>query len=115
MIKFDNALSKKYEKQLENFNEDDMRKLEELKDLFEFLDDIIPLDDDEDDPPKNGRKRYSSLSTVFPGQAMPYTESCPPIPSILSLQALHECCHNDYDDKRYFRRSQPAPVSPRQV
>ena len=58
MIKFDNALSKKYEKQLENFSEDELRKLEELKDLFEFLDDIIPLEDDEDDPPKKGRKRY---------------------------------------------------------
>ena len=44
MIKFDNALSKKYEKQLENFSEDELRKLEELKDLFEFLDDIIPLE-----------------------------------------------------------------------
>ena len=44
LSKFENALSKKYEKALENFSEDEFRKLEELKDLFEFLDDIIPLD-----------------------------------------------------------------------
>lgn len=62
MIKFDNALSKKYEKQLENFSEEELRKLEELNELFEFLDDIIPLEDEEDDPPKKGRKRYGPFS-----------------------------------------------------
>ena len=33
LIKFDNALSKKYEKQLENFSEEELRKLEELNEL----------------------------------------------------------------------------------
>ena len=38
-------LSKKYEAKLEGFSEEEFRKLEELKDLFEFLDEIIPDDD----------------------------------------------------------------------
>lgn len=55
-------ISKKFEKQLEDFNEEEYRKLEELKGLFEFLDEIIPEDDDERvdlDAPKKGRKRYA--------------------------------------------------------
>ncbi|KAH9848970.1 nuclear condensing complex subunit [Lenzites betulinus] len=59
LVKFDAALSKKYERQLENFSEDEFRKLEELRELFEFLDDIIPDFDEEDEPPKKGRKRRS--------------------------------------------------------
>lgn len=53
-------ISKKFVKQLEDFDEDEYRKLEELKDLFEFLDDIIPEDDDEMiniDTKKKGKKR----------------------------------------------------------
>jgi condensin complex subunit 3 len=44
---------------LEDFNEDEYRKLEELKELFEFLDDIIPDDEDEEEAPKKrmARKR----------------------------------------------------------
>ena len=75
MIKFDNALSKKYEKQLENFSEEELRKLEELNELFEFLDDIIPLEDDEDDPPKKGRKRYGS-SRSYSRPDSPITQCC---------------------------------------
>ena len=58
LAKFDAALSKKYERQLENFSEEELRKLEELREMFEFLDDIIPLEEDDDEPPKKGRKRY---------------------------------------------------------
>ncbi len=57
LAKFDATITKKYEKQLENFSDEELRKLEELKELFEFLDDIIPLEDDEDEAPKKGRKR----------------------------------------------------------
>ncbi|TFY80499.1 hypothetical protein EWM64_g3513 [Hericium alpestre] len=60
--KFDAAISKKYEKQLEAFNEEEFRELESLKDLFAFLDDIIPEGSDEEvEPPKKraGRKRRS--------------------------------------------------------
>ncbi|KAI9061537.1 ARM repeat-containing protein [Trametes sanguinea] len=67
LAKFDAALSKKYEKQLENFSEDEFRKLEELRELFEFLDDIIPDDEDEDEAPKKGRKRCVSLFLVAAG------------------------------------------------
>lgn len=57
--RFDAALSKKYKQQLEDFNEDEYRQLEYLKDLFEFLDDIIPEDDEEEVEPKRkiARKR----------------------------------------------------------
>lgn len=59
-MKFDAALSKKYEQQLENFSEEEFRKLEELRELFEFLDDIIPDFDEDDEQPKKGRKRCVS-------------------------------------------------------
>ena len=48
LVKFDGALSKRFEKQLENFNESEYRQLQSLQELFEFLDDIMPLDEDED-------------------------------------------------------------------
>ena len=54
------AAAHAYEQQLADFNEEEYRRLENLKELFEFLDDIIPLDDDdEDEQPKRqaGRKR----------------------------------------------------------
>jgi len=48
LAKFDNALSKQFEKQLEDFNESEYRQLQSLQELFKFLDDIMPLDEDED-------------------------------------------------------------------
>ncbi|KAK2461194.1 hypothetical protein APHAL10511_006721 [Amanita phalloides] len=62
--KFDTAISKKFEKQLEGFSEEEYRKLAELKALFEFLDDILPEGDDDDDYEadllkKRGKKRRS--------------------------------------------------------
>ena len=47
LVKFDSALSKRYEKQLEAFNESEYRQLQSLQELFSFLDDIMPLDEDE--------------------------------------------------------------------
>ena len=49
LVKFDGALSKRFEKQLEDFGEAEYRQLESLQELFEFLDDIVPLDEDEDE------------------------------------------------------------------
>ncbi|KAH9003002.1 hypothetical protein EDB86DRAFT_104481 [Lactarius hatsudake] len=43
--KFDNA---RFEKQLENFDEAEYRQLESFRELFEFMDDIVPLDEDEE-------------------------------------------------------------------
>ncbi|KAG2363036.1 nuclear condensing complex subunit [Suillus spraguei] len=66
LARFDAAISKRYAEQLESFNEEDYRQLEYLKDLFEFLDDIIPLDDGEevDVPRTRARKRRSeSIAT----------------------------------------------------
>ncbi|TDL22781.1 ARM repeat-containing protein [Rickenella mellea] len=65
--RFDGSLAKRFAAQLEGFNEEDFRKLEDLKELFEFLDDIIPLDDDDeiDVVPAKGRKRRSeSVATT---------------------------------------------------
>ena len=45
---FDSALSKRFEKQLEDFNESEYRQLQSLQELFKFLDNIMPLDEDED-------------------------------------------------------------------
>lgn len=50
-------MSKKYDQQLADFNEDEYRQLEKLKDLFEFLDDIIPFESDDEDEAPKGRKR----------------------------------------------------------
>jgi condensin complex subunit 3 len=48
---------------LEDFNEEEYRKLAELKDLFDFLDDIIPEDEEEIDinAPKKGRSTRKRL------------------------------------------------------
>lgn len=60
--KFEATICKKFEKQLEDFNEEEYRKLEELKDIFDFVDSIIPEDDDDevvevDVAKRKGRKR----------------------------------------------------------
>jgi len=66
--KFDAAISKRFENQLE-LKEEELRKLKELQDLFEFLDDIIPDDDDElidPEPKRRGRKRL----VIYPGSVI---------------------------------------------
>ncbi|KAG6819105.1 hypothetical protein H0H93_015408 [Arthromyces matolae] len=40
--KFETAITKKFAKQLEDFSEEEYRKLEQLEDLFQFVDSIIP-------------------------------------------------------------------------
>lgn len=60
LAKFETTIVKKFARQLEHFSEEEFRKLEELNDLFDFLDSIIPLDDDEIielDPSKRSKKR----------------------------------------------------------
>ncbi|KAH7887136.1 nuclear condensing complex subunit [Phlebopus sp. FC_14] len=59
--KFDAAISKKYAEKLADFSEEEYRQLEHLKELFVFLDDIIPLDDGEEIefPRTRTRKRRS--------------------------------------------------------
>lgn len=61
LAKFDGTISNKYSAQLESFSEEDYRKLEYLKDLFEFLDYIIPEEEPEPEVPPlapKGKKRY---------------------------------------------------------
>ena len=52
-------ITKRYETKLEGFSEEEFRQLEYLKDLFEFLDDIIPDDDVDEvlEAKRRGRKR----------------------------------------------------------
>jgi len=62
--RFDAAISKQFEKQLEDFNEEEYRKMKDLKELFEFLDDIIPDDDDDEiniEPSKKGKSSKKRL------------------------------------------------------
>ncbi|KAF9234460.1 nuclear condensing complex subunit [Melanogaster broomeanus] len=72
--KFDAAISKKYADKLADFSEEEYRQLEQLNDLFKFLDDIIPLDDVEDYevPKTRGRKRRSeSVMTATTVSSVP--------------------------------------------
>lgn len=57
--RFEAMITKRYEAKLEGFSEDEFRQLEYLKDLFEFLDDIIPDDDVDEvlEARRGGRKR----------------------------------------------------------
>ncbi|KAI0040302.1 ARM repeat-containing protein [Auriscalpium vulgare] len=67
LTKFENTISKKFEEQLRDFNEEEFRKLESLKELFELLDEIIPEDDDDEveQPKKRAtRKRRSESVTT---------------------------------------------------
>ncbi|KAJ7510357.1 nuclear condensing complex subunit [Mycena galericulata] len=77
--KFDAAISKKFEKELQDFDEDEYRKLEELKELFEFLDDIMPEDDEAINPDakKKGKKRRSDsiMSVTTEGDDMSVASS----------------------------------------
>lgn len=59
LAKFDTALSKRFEKQLEDFDEAEYRQLESLRELFAFLDEIVPLDEDdeEEEEVQHARKR----------------------------------------------------------
>ena len=54
----DAAISAKYAKQLEGMGEEELRKYEELHELFAFLDSVMPEDDDDD----YESKRYSSFT-----------------------------------------------------
>jgi hypothetical protein len=69
LTKFEASITKKFGEQLRDFSEEQYRKLEELHDLFEFLDDIIPEDDEDEVPKKKSsmpRKRYHcNIDSVF--------------------------------------------------
>jgi hypothetical protein len=53
-------LNKKYERQLEGFSEEEYRSYDGLNELYEFLDDLIPLNDEDED---------SKVGIVPPGEA----------------------------------------------
>ena len=62
LTRFESSLTKKFSAQLENFNEQEFREIQEMKDLFDFLDQVesdgeeeIPLD-----PPKRAGSKVSA-------------------------------------------------------
>ena len=58
MLRFDKALTKQFSQQLEGFDQEDFRKLEDLKGLFEFLDEFNTSDDEGGEAlPPPSRKR----------------------------------------------------------
>ncbi|KDQ54415.1 hypothetical protein JAAARDRAFT_209496 [Jaapia argillacea MUCL 33604] len=64
------SVSKKLEKQLEGFGEEEYRQLESLKEQFDFLDDIVPPDSDSSDGPNgHGSSTGSVLSVHSPDVA----------------------------------------------
>ncbi|KAJ7678710.1 hypothetical protein B0H17DRAFT_1334057 [Mycena rosella] len=76
--KFAANISKKFEKQLEDFDEAEYRKLEELKDLFDFLDEIIPEDDvvvSTDTTKKGKRRRSYSIGNTADGDTLPFLKA----------------------------------------
>ncbi|KAJ6577355.1 nuclear condensing complex subunit [Mycena capillaripes] len=64
--KYQATIQKKFEKELEGFSEAEYRELQKLKELFEFLDEILPVDDNESiniEVKKKGKKRRSGSIT----------------------------------------------------
>ena len=57
LTRFDNSIAKKYQSQLEGFNEEEYRQLEYFRDLFEFLDDVMPEEDEDEPSARRARKR----------------------------------------------------------
>ncbi|KAI0699152.1 nuclear condensing complex subunit [Cerioporus squamosus] len=118
LAKFDAAITKKYEKQLENFSDEELRKLEELKELFEFLDDIIPLEDDDDELPKKGRKRRSmsvATETTTASAATSLDHSPPPSPRGKGKAKRRRLSQSDDesdddDNRTETSRASPAPT-----
>ncbi|GJJ15062.1 hypothetical protein Clacol_009337 [Clathrus columnatus] len=66
LIKFGKTIEKKFAAQLGGFNEEDFRKLEDLKELFEFLDDVMSDEEGEMPlpPKKRGGERSRSVSVM---------------------------------------------------
>ncbi|KAL1941783.1 hypothetical protein VTO73DRAFT_6783 [Trametes versicolor] len=122
LVKFDAALSKKYERQLENFSEDEFRKLEELRELFDFLDDIIPDFDEDDEPPKKGRKRRSmsvatetTTSAATSGDRSPPPSPRPGKSKAKRRRVSHSDDDSDDDARTETSRASPAPAPTRAV
>ncbi|KAG5641543.1 hypothetical protein DXG03_004802 [Asterophora parasitica] len=88
--KFEANIAKKFEKQLEDFSEEEYRKLEQLEELFKFLDDIIPEDDEEaisfEEPRRKGKKRRPRLSKSDDNSSgEDVSEPGPPLPPTRTL------------------------------
>jgi condensin complex subunit 3 len=54
--RFEKSITKNFAKQLEGFSEEEYRQLEHLKELFEYLDQIVPEEEDAQ-PPKKKQAR----------------------------------------------------------
>jgi len=56
LARLQKSIEKQFTEQLEGFDEEELRKLEELHDLFEFLDDL-DLEDEGEEMPPHPKKR----------------------------------------------------------
>ncbi|OBZ78081.1 Condensin complex subunit 3 [Grifola frondosa] len=117
--KFDNAISKKFEKQLADFSEEEYRKLEHLKELFDYLDEIVPEDDEDEEAPKRGsRKRRSASVVTESSTAASVRSSVPPSPKAKKNKRLRLSQSEDEsedDDRTEASRTPPASVAPTRV
>ncbi|GLB42418.1 putative nuclear condensing complex subunits, C-term domain [Lyophyllum shimeji] len=115
--KFETAINKKFEKQLEDFSEEEYRKLEQLEQLFSWLDEIIPEDDDEvislDEPKKKGRKRRSeSISTTTTDGAEVASTTSSRRGRSKSKSKRHRLSNSDYEsDEEVTELGTPPPES----
>ena len=104
LMRFDKALTKRFVDQLEGFNEEEFRQLEDLKDMFEFLDEIISDDEESNELlplPKRGAAR--SIVVVPSVIARKCTEPCAIIHRSQSTST------NVTLDGEDFEYSTPAP------
>ncbi|KAJ6516489.1 nuclear condensing complex subunit [Mycena sanguinolenta] len=114
--KFDVAIQKKFEKELEGFSEAEYRELQKLQDLFEFLDDIIPEDDNEVidiDSKKKGKKRRSgsvaSMTTADDGVSVASSRRDRSKPEKKRRRLSTSDEESDFDDDNRTARGTPPP------
>ncbi|KAH9029983.1 nuclear condensing complex subunit [Lactarius pseudohatsudake] len=119
LAKFDTALSKRFEKQLEDFDEAEYRQLESLRELFEFLDDIVPLDEDEDEEDeapstkkRGARKRRSESVTTNPTSADEEARTPPRGKGGKARSKRRRTSQSDEDNEHDEEASPPPSVVP---
>ncbi|KAF9484715.1 hypothetical protein BDN70DRAFT_872249 [Pholiota conissans] len=117
LAKFEATITKKFEKQLEHFSEEEFRKLAELQELFLFLDSIIPEDDIElteiDIPRTRGRKRRSEsmISTTTGSRSNSAGPSTDKIKSKSKYRSKHPRLSTE-DDEDVTAEGTPQPEAP---
>ncbi|KAI6040837.1 nuclear condensing complex subunit [Pisolithus marmoratus] len=122
LAKFDASLSKKYADKLADFSEEEYRQLAALKDLFEFLDDIIAIDEGEEiELPKTRARKRRSQSMATDNTASGTEEGSPATSAASSSKPRSKGKENnqskrvsgsddDSDDDSPDKHTTPAPI-----